>query len=68
MRLISKALYKTTIKPYIPVLLEAASLFLCGRGKTIYILPYSYSVLALILMGFSEYDDDDELLMDKGYG
>ncbi|MFS7976426.1 hypothetical protein Hanom_Chr10g00892291 [Helianthus anomalus] len=42
------------------VSLEAASLFLRGRGKVVYILPSSNRTLALILVGFTEYDDDDE--------
>ncbi|MFS7910234.1 hypothetical protein Hanom_Chr02g00103871 [Helianthus anomalus] len=41
------------------VLLEAASLFLRGRGKTVYILPSSDPTFALLLVGFTEYDDDD---------
>ncbi|KAJ0659225.1 hypothetical protein HanOQP8_Chr14g0523641 [Helianthus annuus] len=40
------------------VSLEAASLVLWGRGKAVYILPSSDRTLALILVGFTEYDDD----------
>ncbi|MFS7896719.1 hypothetical protein Hanom_Chr00s005633g01729561 [Helianthus anomalus] len=32
-----------------------------GRGKTVYILPYSDTTLALLLVGFTEYDDDDKI-------
>ncbi|MFS7970238.1 putative peroxidase [Helianthus anomalus] len=42
------------------VSLEAASLFLSGRGKAVYNLPSSYATLALLLVGFTEYDDDDD--------
>ncbi|MFS7901223.1 hypothetical protein Hanom_Chr00s181177g01831901 [Helianthus anomalus] len=41
------------------VSLEAASLFLRGRGKVVYILPSSDPILALLLVGFIKYDDDD---------
>ncbi|MFS7991414.1 hypothetical protein Hanom_Chr12g01070491 [Helianthus anomalus] len=41
------------------VLLEIASLFLRCRGKAVYILPSSDPALALLLVGFTEYDDDD---------
>ncbi|MFS7920394.1 hypothetical protein Hanom_Chr03g00224361 [Helianthus anomalus] len=41
------------------VSLEAASLFLWGRGKAVYIS--SDPTLALLLVGFTEYDDDDDL-------
>ncbi|MFS8014867.1 hypothetical protein Hanom_Chr15g01349681 [Helianthus anomalus] len=41
------------------VSLEAASLFLRGRGKAVYILPSSDPTLALLLVVFTEYDDDD---------
>ncbi|MFS8033010.1 hypothetical protein Hanom_Chr17g01564451 [Helianthus anomalus] len=41
------------------VSLETTSLFLTGRGKVVYILPSSDPTLALILVGFTEYDDDD---------
>ncbi|MFS7942519.1 hypothetical protein Hanom_Chr06g00489311 [Helianthus anomalus] len=34
------------------------SLFLQGRGKTVYILPSSAPTLALLLGRFTEYDDD----------
>ncbi|MFS7890246.1 hypothetical protein Hanom_Chr00s000008g01616481 [Helianthus anomalus] len=39
------------------VSLEAASLFLRSRGKAVYILPSSDPTLALLLVGFTEYDD-----------
>ncbi|KAJ0936439.1 hypothetical protein HanRHA438_Chr03g0131061 [Helianthus annuus] len=42
------------------VRLEAASLFLQGRGKAVYTLPSSDPTLALLLVGFTEYDDDDD--------
>ncbi|MFS7983639.1 putative DNA polymerase III, clamp loader complex, gamma/delta/delta subunit, replication factor C [Helianthus anomalus] len=42
------------------VSLEAASLFLWGRGKAVYILPSSDPTFALLLVGFTEYDDDDD--------
>ncbi|MFS7960206.1 hypothetical protein Hanom_Chr08g00700501 [Helianthus anomalus] len=47
------------------VSLEAASLFLTGRrktgrGKAVYILPSSDPTLALQLVGFTEYNDDDD--------
>ncbi|MFS7979165.1 hypothetical protein Hanom_Chr10g00924191 [Helianthus anomalus] len=35
-----------------------------GRGKVVYILPSSDPTLALLLVGFTEYDDDDD---DDGY-
>ncbi|MFS7969456.1 hypothetical protein Hanom_Chr09g00809371 [Helianthus anomalus] len=38
---------------------EAASLFLEGRGKAIYILHSSDPNLALLLVRFTEYDDDE---------
>ncbi|MFS8003753.1 hypothetical protein Hanom_Chr13g01217621 [Helianthus anomalus] len=41
------------------VSLEAASLFLQGRGKAVYILPSLDPTLALLLMGCTQYDDDD---------
>ncbi|MFS7955998.1 hypothetical protein Hanom_Chr07g00649401 [Helianthus anomalus] len=44
----SKALCKTTIEPRIS--LEAASLFLQGRCKAVYILPSSDPTLALLLV------------------
>ncbi|MFS8029504.1 hypothetical protein Hanom_Chr16g01523071 [Helianthus anomalus] len=31
-----------------------------GRGKVVYILHYSDPTLALLLIGFTEYDDDDD--------
>ncbi|MFS8019672.1 hypothetical protein Hanom_Chr15g01406451 [Helianthus anomalus] len=37
---------------------EAASLFLRRKGKVVYILPSSNPTLALLLVGFTEYDDD----------
>ncbi|MFS7891814.1 hypothetical protein Hanom_Chr00s000387g01641611 [Helianthus anomalus] len=43
------------------VSLEAASLFLQGRSEVVYILPSSDSTLALLLVGFTEYDDDDDI-------
>ncbi|MFS7934641.1 hypothetical protein Hanom_Chr05g00393991 [Helianthus anomalus] len=42
---------KTTIEP--GVSLEAAFLYLQGRGKVVYILPSSDPTLALLLMGFT---------------
>ncbi|MFS7926360.1 hypothetical protein Hanom_Chr04g00296151 [Helianthus anomalus] len=42
------------------VSLEAASLFLQGRGKAVYILPSSDPTFALLLVGFTKYDDDDD--------
>ncbi|MFS7947818.1 hypothetical protein Hanom_Chr06g00552671 [Helianthus anomalus] len=57
MCIVSKTLCKTTIEP--GVSLEAVSLFLRGRGKSVYILPSSDFSLALLLMRFNEYDDDD---------
>ncbi|MFS8027299.1 hypothetical protein Hanom_Chr16g01497091 [Helianthus anomalus] len=41
------------------VSLEAVSLFLRGRGKVVYVLLSSDRTLALLLVGFTEYDDDD---------
>ncbi|MFS7999835.1 hypothetical protein Hanom_Chr12g01171281 [Helianthus anomalus] len=43
------------------VSLETASLFIRGRGKAVYILPSSDPTLALLLVGFTEYDDDDTI-------
>ncbi|MFS7966608.1 hypothetical protein Hanom_Chr09g00775801 [Helianthus anomalus] len=43
------------------VSLEAAPLFLRGRGKVVYILPSSGPTLALLFMRFTGYDDDDEI-------
>ncbi|MFS8028747.1 hypothetical protein Hanom_Chr16g01514061 [Helianthus anomalus] len=40
--------------------MEATSLFLWGRDKTVYILISSYPTLVLLLVGFTEYDDDDD--------
>ncbi|MFS8031394.1 hypothetical protein Hanom_Chr17g01545431 [Helianthus anomalus] len=54
----SKVCFKTIMEP--EVSLEAASLFLRCRGKVVYILPYSNHTLALLLVGFTEYDDDDD--------
>ncbi|MFS8024595.1 hypothetical protein Hanom_Chr16g01465031 [Helianthus anomalus] len=44
------------------VLLEVVSLFLRGRGKSVYILPYSDPILALLLVIFTEYDDYDDFV------
>ncbi|MFS7890975.1 hypothetical protein Hanom_Chr07g00660211 [Helianthus anomalus] len=63
MCLMSKASCKTTIEP--GVSLEAASLFLQGRGKAVYILPFSDPTLALLLVGFTEYDDDNAVALKK---
>ncbi|MFS7916899.1 hypothetical protein Hanom_Chr03g00182781 [Helianthus anomalus] len=41
------------------VSLEADSLFLRSRGKTVYILHFSDLTLALLLVKSTEYDDDD---------
>ncbi|MFS7901398.1 hypothetical protein Hanom_Chr16g01421121 [Helianthus anomalus] len=41
------------------VSLEVASLFLRGKGKTLYTLPFSDPTLTLLLVGFTEYNDDD---------
>ncbi|MFS7888385.1 hypothetical protein Hanom_Chr00s000001g01594381 [Helianthus anomalus] len=41
------------------VSLEAASLFIQGRGKAVYILPSSDPIFALLLVGFNDYDDDN---------
>ncbi|MFS7923912.1 hypothetical protein Hanom_Chr03g00266431 [Helianthus anomalus] len=57
MCLMFKAQCKTTIEPRVS--LETTSLFLWGRCKTVYILPFLDSTLALLLVGFTEYDDDD---------
>ncbi|MFS7939972.1 hypothetical protein Hanom_Chr05g00458201 [Helianthus anomalus] len=45
--------------------METASIFLRDRGKTVYIyLPSSDPILALLLIRFTEYDDDhDELVV-----
>ncbi|KAJ0751490.1 hypothetical protein HanLR1_Chr05g0193961 [Helianthus annuus] len=58
MCLMSKAWCKSTIEP--GVSLEAASLFLRGRGKAAYILPSSDPTFALLLVGFTPYNDDDD--------
>ncbi|KAJ0823343.1 hypothetical protein HanPSC8_Chr16g0742611 [Helianthus annuus] len=34
-----------------------------GRGKAVYILPSSDPTLVLLLVGFTEYDDDDDSLL-----
>ncbi|MFS7916322.1 hypothetical protein Hanom_Chr02g00175781 [Helianthus anomalus] len=44
------------------VSLEATSLFLRGRGNAVYILPSLDLTLALLLVGFTKYDDDDDIL------
>ncbi|MFS7990403.1 hypothetical protein Hanom_Chr11g01058481 [Helianthus anomalus] len=41
------------------VSLEAVSLFLRGRYKVVYILSSSNSLLALLLVGFTECDNDE---------
>ncbi|MFS8000245.1 hypothetical protein Hanom_Chr12g01176051 [Helianthus anomalus] len=56
-----QCLCKTTTEP--GVSLEAASLFQQGRGKTLYILPPSDPTLALLLVGFTEYDDDESNIL-----
>ncbi|MFS7974011.1 hypothetical protein Hanom_Chr09g00863421 [Helianthus anomalus] len=43
--------------------LKAASLFLQGRCKAVYILPSSDPILVLLLVEFTEYDDDDFRLL-----
>ncbi|MFS8007120.1 hypothetical protein Hanom_Chr14g01257271 [Helianthus anomalus] len=40
---------------------EAASLFLRGRGKVVYILPFSDPTFALLLVKLTKYDDDEIL-------
>ncbi|MFS8010409.1 hypothetical protein Hanom_Chr14g01296691 [Helianthus anomalus] len=40
--------------------LEAASLFLRGRGNAVYISPSSNPILALLLVGYDDDDDDDD--------
>ncbi|MFS7902960.1 hypothetical protein Hanom_Chr01g00017931 [Helianthus anomalus] len=47
------------------VSLEAASLFLLG--KVVYILPSLHPTLALLLVGFSEYDYDDNVSMKVNF-
>ncbi|MFS7906411.1 hypothetical protein Hanom_Chr01g00058861 [Helianthus anomalus] len=37
-----------------------------GRGKTVYILPSLDPTLALLLVGFTEYDDDTNIYIGKG--
>ncbi|MFS7970291.1 hypothetical protein Hanom_Chr09g00819291 [Helianthus anomalus] len=39
---------------------EAASLFLQSRDNVVYILPSLDPTLNLLLMGFTEYNDDDD--------
>ncbi|MFS7954076.1 hypothetical protein Hanom_Chr07g00626081 [Helianthus anomalus] len=46
------------------VSLEVASLFLRGRGKVVYILPSSDPTLALLLVGFNKYHDDDDVFIN----
>ncbi|MFS7915929.1 hypothetical protein Hanom_Chr02g00171161 [Helianthus anomalus] len=65
MCLMSKALCKTTIER--GVTLEATSLFLWGRGKAVYILPFSDPTLALLLVRFIKYDDNDLILVGTCY-
>ncbi|MFS7949324.1 hypothetical protein Hanom_Chr06g00570201 [Helianthus anomalus] len=43
----------------VEISLETISLFLRGRGKTVYILPSLDPTLVLLLMRFPGYDDDD---------
>ncbi|MFS7924423.1 hypothetical protein Hanom_Chr03g00272381 [Helianthus anomalus] len=52
------------------VSLEAASLFLRNRGKTVYILPSSDHTFVLLLVGFTEYVDDVQvqILQDAHIG
>ncbi|MFS7982781.1 hypothetical protein Hanom_Chr10g00966841 [Helianthus anomalus] len=45
------------------VSLEAVYLFLRGRGKVVYILPSLDPILALLLVRFTKYDDDDAIFM-----
>ncbi|MFS7906037.1 hypothetical protein Hanom_Chr01g00054661 [Helianthus anomalus] len=40
------------------LILEPTSLFIWGRGKDVYILPSSDLTLSLLLVRFTEYDDD----------
>ncbi|MFS7947883.1 hypothetical protein Hanom_Chr06g00553391 [Helianthus anomalus] len=61
MALMSKACYRTTIK--LGVSLEATSLFIRGRDKVVYILPSSDPTIALLLVGFTKYDDDDDIYL-----
>ncbi|MFS7941256.1 hypothetical protein Hanom_Chr05g00474061 [Helianthus anomalus] len=44
--------YRTGVSP------ETASLFLWGRGKAVYILPFLDPTLALLLVRFTVYDDN----------
>ncbi|MFS8000755.1 hypothetical protein Hanom_Chr12g01182131 [Helianthus anomalus] len=53
-----QGLCKSTIES--GVSLEVVPLFQRGRGKIVYILPFSYPTLALLLVIFTEYDDDDD--------
>ncbi|MFS7933235.1 hypothetical protein Hanom_Chr04g00377311 [Helianthus anomalus] len=48
------------------VSLKTVSLFLWSRGKVVYILPCSDPTLDLLLVGFTEYDDDGEDDDDDG--
>ncbi|MFS7999873.1 hypothetical protein Hanom_Chr12g01171731 [Helianthus anomalus] len=48
------------------VSLEAASLFVRSRGKAVYILLSSDPTLALLLVGFTKYDDDDSVILEPG--
>ncbi|MFS7941888.1 hypothetical protein Hanom_Chr06g00481651 [Helianthus anomalus] len=63
MNRMSKARCKTTIES--GVSLEAVSLFLRGRCKAFYILFFLDITLALLLVGFSEYDDESKTLISK---
>ncbi|MFS7982591.1 hypothetical protein Hanom_Chr10g00964681 [Helianthus anomalus] len=45
------------------VSLEAAFLFLWGRGKTVYILLSSDPIFVLLLVEFTEYDDYEFMYM-----
>ncbi|MFS7935557.1 hypothetical protein Hanom_Chr05g00404881 [Helianthus anomalus] len=61
MCLMSKVRCKTTMEPRVSP--EAASPFLRGRGKVVYILPSSDPTLAFLLVRLTKYDDhDDEIL------
>ncbi|MFS7980728.1 hypothetical protein Hanom_Chr10g00942691 [Helianthus anomalus] len=40
--------------------MEAVSLFIRGRGEAFYILPSSVPILVVLLVGFTEYDDDED--------
>ncbi|MFS8022245.1 hypothetical protein Hanom_Chr16g01437171 [Helianthus anomalus] len=58
-----KYIKKTITEP--EVSMEAASLFLRGRGKVVYILPSLDPTLALLLVGFTEYGDDELMMIKK---